>query len=934
MIELFRLNFKQIAIILCITSTVLCQTTNEPCNIRCIPGYTLEYKNGKCYCARPCVDTCPVGFTVNLEQCRCDPIISMSSSSSRSSASNSQAKSQCSVICSSGFQANFETCRCDPVSSASPFPSTSAPRSVCSGCTSSTSPQVPLTSARTPSICQRRKCKPGYLWEQSRCDCTLHCDVIQDCGPEEKWDLVTCTCIRFPKPLSPRSQPSSLCAAQPCPYGYDWMSIKGVYECFLTCSTYEECPNGQKWDYIGCRCVFYMTTVRPWQPSNCWITCPRGYRVDLENCECIYFPDDPEHCEMNCPPDSVPDYELCYCAPRQDVTPKPRLDCRADQCPQGYRWSQYSDDLCTCEINCNVVKDCPVGQRWSLIKCACVADVCSSSSSSFDVSSSRIVSTISSSRNPSASCQWQPCPTGYYWGLWGGCQCDLACDYKLECPPGQEWDFIECGCVGTPVPSTDSSSSPSCIPQTCPRGYIWGLWGGCECYLACDYIMECPPGQEWDFIECGCVGTPAPSSSSSAPPCDVTCSEGFVANVAECRCDLIISSCKPHSCPRGYSWIQGMCGCDLNCQVPMSCPFGKIWNATECSCIPVLKEPEDCASWHVYNETTCQCECRLEPCECVDGFYFNDYYCDCLPVKPSCSIYCEQPLILDEFFCECLEKPCDKTCPPGYVFDVTNCTSCSSCNCTIDEQVTTPEPSSVTQCSITCQNSNFIIDYETCSCRCELTSCLPGQILDEKFCECIGASCNPIECGEGYVFDEITCQCVKDSGPNCEPGYVYDNEACSCICDHHQNCPLNFVFDENTCDCVCPLGEVCEIGFVFNSDVCGCVCEEEYICQEGFYFDNSTCTCSCLQQGSCENGMIWDDKLCSCVHDHSPKCDPGFVYDQELCDCVCEVQLKCDKPKIFDEKTCQCACQDESLCRGVYDHNRCLCINRLPSPIG
>jgi hypothetical protein len=146
---------------------------------------------------------------------------------------------------------------------------------------------------------------------------------------------------------------------------------------------------------------------------------------------------------------------------------------------------------------------------------------------------------------------------------------DLRLCSVLRLHQGQKWDFIECGCVGTPVPSTDSSPSPSCIPQSCPRGYIWGLWGMCQCVLACDYIMECPAGQKWDFIECGCVGTPAPSASSSRP-CWINCQRGYRFDSQKCEC--IIYPEDPNVCN-------------------LSCPSDSVANYDKCQCDSVLSSP-------------------------------------------------------------------------------------------------------------------------------------------------------------------------------------------------------------------------------------------------------------------------------------------------------------------------------------------------------
>jgi hypothetical protein len=72
----------------------------------------------------------------------------------------------------------------------------------------------------------------------------------------------------------------------------------------------------------------------------------------------------------------------------------------------------------------------------------------------------------------------------------------------LACPEGFELDAYSCICNQI---YTSPTPPPQCIEKDCERGYVFFDEPVCDCMLACDYIRECPPGEKWDFIECGCV---------------------------------------------------------------------------------------------------------------------------------------------------------------------------------------------------------------------------------------------------------------------------------------------------------------------------------------------------------------------------------------------------------------------------------------------
>jgi hypothetical protein len=84
------------------------------------------------------------------------------------------------------------------------------------------------------------------------------------------------------------------------------------------------------------------------------------------------------------------------------------------------------------------------------------------------------------------------------------CVCRDVTMCPLSCPEGSELDPVNCVCFPTDTSPTPTPP-PQCIKKDCERGYVFFAEPVCDCVLACDYIKECPPGEKWDFIECGCV---------------------------------------------------------------------------------------------------------------------------------------------------------------------------------------------------------------------------------------------------------------------------------------------------------------------------------------------------------------------------------------------------------------------------------------------
>lgn len=415
-----------------------------------------------------------------------------------------------------------------------------------------------------------------------------------------------------------------------------------------------------------------------------------------------------------------------------------------------------------------------------------------------------------------------------------------------------------------------------------------------QCWGTCD-----EPGFYWEEATCSCIND---GKESTNEPCNIRCASGYT-----------------------LEYLNGKCYC------------AKI----------------ECESWQMVDEEQRKCVCKSS-WGCDSGYVWDDYSCNCLPVKPSCDLICEDPQALDELTCECIDALCFKLCPSGYLLDTSTCSPCSECECKPD-----PSYSSPPSCTITCRQG-FSPNFEQCQCECNIKSCPDGQNLEADLCQCLGcdkkcpegfiisqsnsdcecvpdssapptpSSCDPrvVKCGNGTDFDPILCECVKNAQPVCPSGYTYDMVACACKCSNIEECRENFLWSESTCSCICPLGQVCEIGFVFNPNVCSCVCEKNITCGKGFFLNEDTCSCACIETEACALGYIWDESTCKCVKDREPMCGPGLIYDHDRCECVCEVNLLCENQQVFDSQVCQCVCPKNVDCRGGFlNVDSCKCEN-------
>ena len=209
------------------------------------------------------------------------------------------------------------------------------------------------------------------------------------------------------------------------------------------------------------------------------------------------------------------------------------------------------------------------------------------------------------------------------------CLCeDPFCPQTEDCPFAQEWDFINCGCIGE-------------IIVTDP---------------VCDYVFDCPYWQTWDSNVCDCNGEIIPT----CPP--IECMENQIFNPETCNCDFVNTGepCEP--CGPGClerenpDDCSSQCLCeDPFCPQTEDCPFAQEWDFINCGCIGdiIVTGPVDyvfdCSYWQTWDSNVCNCNGEIiptcPPIECNENQIFNPETCNCdfvgtgktcEPCEPAC----------------------------------------------------------------------------------------------------------------------------------------------------------------------------------------------------------------------------------------------------------------------------------------------------------
>jgi hypothetical protein len=240
--------------------------------------------------------------------------------------------------------------------------------------------------------------------------------------------------------------------------------------------------------------------------------------------------------------------------------------------------------LCRCDMKCDIIKACPLGQRFDMYTCECVVNVCPG------------VEQCPSNRALNSNCECQCIDNGENCdGFFDHefCTCNpIVCDHTDECPPGMKWDLDVCNCVKIECPDVqcgenfvfDENCNCQC-PLTQDSCQPWEKVNpdNCTCYphFECDITMDCPPGEKWDGSSDVCSCVPYECETFAA------CEDNFAFDEnCECQCYLT-----QETCDRDYPGTQLMgCGCVFIDPCPEEeCPAGEEWSFEECKCVNILK---------------------------------------------------------------------------------------------------------------------------------------------------------------------------------------------------------------------------------------------------------------------------------------------------------------------------------------------------------
>ena len=273
----------------------------------------------------------------------------------------------------------------------------------------------------------------------------------------------------------------------------------------------------------------FTTTASPCEQQDC-----SGSYVWLqEECRCV------------CPPHYCPKGTVhgndCDCIPATTEGPCVQPDDKF--CPRSWFWNP---EICDCALGCDFIRQCQTGFKWDLFKCDCF-DAC-----------------------PSVQCEKHFAPDAE-----NNCECipsEPICDFVLECPYWQTWDSNVCGCTGEPCEPCGLGCFGRENPDDCSSQCL------CDGNY-CEQIMECPFGQQWDFINCGCIG----DIIVTCPPTE--CMENQILNPETCNCDCGITEADCSGPLTDFDPYSCICK-RYPCDPPWPCPEGEIIDWSICNCAP------------------------------------------------------------------------------------------------------------------------------------------------------------------------------------------------------------------------------------------------------------------------------------------------------------------------------------------------------------
>ncbi|XP_028042397.1 zonadhesin-like isoform X6 [Bombyx mandarina] len=490
------------------------------------------------------------------------------------------------------------------------------------------------------------------------------------------------------------------------------------------------------------------------------------------------------------------------------------------------------------------------------------------------------------------------CADNYYRNEQGTCVTKKQC--KIQCNKNEVFDLCPAPCP--PRRCGIDPATVNCIPS--PKIGDPGCEPGCRCidgYVrndtdACIPKEECQCGENERYEVCPFATCTAKNCSEFGLPisCPGQTPDGSCPGGSGCVCingylRNDIGACIPQSeCEACGGDPNARAGCGSNCN-------------RKCSDI-------------VANETkACTLACRVNACDCKDGYYLDENTGKC--VLPNECQSCNKPNeVYERCTFDCPPQTCDSL-DKAYACPLQNNQTCvGKCKCKpgyyrnlIGECISEED----------CRRCPGKHEYYSCGGACD-NICDKLSEENQTSCSIINIKCNEMcYCEEGYARNKNNIcvpfdQCNDPVCPENErydkcPAFLCGPQKCSEL-GFGTNCPASV----NNGTCPGKPGCVCDNGYVRNNKN---VCIPQDQCPSCGGDENAQPGCGNYCGNRCSD-YEGGPKICPliCIL-NSCDCRPGYVYD--------DLVKKCVLPKDCSSKPLCGENEESSDCANRYDSSDC-----------
>ncbi|KAI5645184.1 trypsin inhibitor like cysteine rich domain-containing protein [Phthorimaea operculella] len=572
-------------------------------------------------------------------------------------------------------------------------------------------------------------------------------------------------------------------------------------------------------------------------------------------------------CKPLCPPqDCSVDETLILCLPN----PKPGSDdCQAGcRCRDGYK--RNADGVCIPKEQCPPICN-GANEVWNPCPNPRDPNTCDS------VIAGNCHDCANEKTTP-ARCKGQcTCKPGYYKNKIGECVSKEDC---LKCK-GQH-EYFSCGGACDNVCATLSQQNQTNCPIInikcnemcyCEEGFARDSQGICVPIESC---RNCKGPHEWrDNCPTGC----APNDSCDTYGKSYNCPNQSVPP----KCGKPICRCETN-----YLRLNGTC-------VPQEqCPCNGDPNAQPgCGC------SKTCADYYANTPPTCTKDCKLDACDCKDGYVRDTSTGKCVLPKDCPVPTCPQ----NEVFDKCPPTCPPETCPDGRLYKC----------------VAPPKPG-----SDDCRGK--------CRCRDGYYRDSRGRCIPKEFCSLCKGPNESYACGG--ACDNVCATLSQQNQTNCPIINVKCNDMCYCDKDYARDsngtcipissCPPSCNGDPNAQPGCC--GQTCSTYDPNKTTVCNKLCTRDACqCKKGYALDEKSG--KCVLPKNCPSAGCNGD----------PNAEPGCCgqtcssYDPNktpVCNKLCTKDAcQCKKGYALDEASGKCVlpknCPPSTSCNVNEEYSTC-----------